>query len=75
MIFKCDQKHIREKFFLNGAIPAKKKETKKRDFFEINSGYEPLFDYEKKKFAQVEVESKEQRDEIDEYTDTLTTWV
>ncbi len=74
VVFKCDQTYIREKFFLNKAPSPKKKETKK-DFFDMAGGYEPLFEYEKEKFNKtVEVEKKI-RDEIDEYTDTLTTWV
>lgn len=71
VVFKCDQKHIRERFFLNSVTP-KKKEAKK-DFFDIGGGYEPLFEYEKEKFAK-KVE-KIPRDEIDDYADTLTTWV
>lgn len=74
IIFKCDQKHIREKFFFGVVNPVKKPEAKK-DFFNINSDYVPIFDYEKKMLEKVQEPEIEPRDEIDEYTDTLTTWL
>lgn len=85
IVFKCDQKYIHERLFLfiekDYNQPEKSKPyDHKEEFLKFYKDIEPFYqkDIDKKEAEKKAKLAKEQiiyPDEINEYTDTLTTWV
>ena len=51
IVFKCDVKHIREKFFF-ADLKKPKVAEKKKDFFKMSEGFVPLFESDVKKMEK-----------------------
>jgi len=89
VIFKCDQKYIKERLFLfsdedQGSVAKKPVNRVKNSFIDMMQDVEPLFESDKKKLKKRERDEEEKAregeesdvsQEVRDYTDTLTTWV